>query len=52
MWVNMLTEPAPGYREIHVIPDFGRPHELWIACWCHPDQDEEAQNVFKHHVEN
>ncbi len=33
-WVTKYYEGLP-----HVLPDFGRKHELTMMCWCHPVLD-------------
>lgn len=39
----------PNY---HVVPDFGRKHELAETCWCHPESAEDLPCVVVHNVEN
>ncbi len=48
------TEPVTPQPTdlIHVHPLFGPEHELSLACWCHPDLDEENPNVCIHNVAN
>lgn len=32
----------------HVVPNFGRPHDLTTECWCTPRRDVEDQTVVVH----
>lgn len=37
--------------DLHVMPNFGRPHEDSTACWCTPRPDPESFRVWIHEVE-
>lgn len=43
---EVYIEEATGER--HVVPDFGRKHELDIRCWCQPRRDEDDPSVIVH----
>lgn len=45
--------------DVHVTPQFGKPHECWRACWCEPkalpdtlDRTKYDGTVWVHEVPN
>lgn len=46
-------------EDVHVVPDFGRPHVLSGACWCTPVKDQQTAvqqpagpHLWIHNLEN
>lgn len=35
---------------IHVIPMFGRRHEVSVMCWCGPQSDDEDLSIWIHNT--
>jgi hypothetical protein len=44
-------EPTADDPMCHVVPDFGREHQLNVGCWCHPEPDEEEELLLIHNAE-
>jgi hypothetical protein len=39
-------------RDLHVYPEFGRPHVMSQFCWCEPEEDGEYSAVYIHHQDH
>jgi len=35
---------------VHLLPKFGKVHEMSSECWCHPDPSLTCDDVFVHNV--
>ena len=52
MWlVCPIGEETPP-ESIHVVPNFGREHDLTEDCWCHPVPDSDIPTILIHSPEN
>lgn len=51
-WCKLEGLNSEADEIVHVYPLFGREHVMSIECWCHPEIDEECDNVVVHNVEN
>ena len=43
---NILIDRANGDK--HVVPDFGRKHDLSLDCWCIPKRSDNVDMVIIH----
>lgn len=37
---------------LHVVPQFGRQHDINDGCWCHPERDKDDTDICMHNVEH
>jgi hypothetical protein len=64
LWILPMSDDEQGWlviqqeltRQIHIVPNFGRVHDLSHTCWCHPRELHEPgiprTNAWAHELEN
>lgn len=52
MWGVFEDKLDEDFTEYHVIPLFGREHDMSMSCWCIPCRDKDTPTVIVHNGDN